>query len=141
MNERPSDIIWEKRGQSYSLLLNIICSKNRYMIVLRASPIENTIEEYILGIYLKEHEGRIFGNLKYKFDIRKLNIYYSGMYHVVNSYCSSTGNSERELKIVLDKILKYLSSSSIDKKLSMDLKREGGEKTNDKRPLITSYYL
>jgi len=141
MNKRSGDIGWEKLGRSYYVLLDIICSKDRYMIILRASPIGNMIKEYMLGIYLKEHGGRVFGNLKYKFDLGKLNSYYEEMYRIVNSYCSNIESSERKMKSTLDRILEYLSSSSIDKKLSMDLKREEDEKTNDRRPLITSYYL
>jgi len=142
MNGEPSDIIWRKRGQSYNLLLNIICSRGEHIMVLRAFPIENPMKEYILGIYLKESNGKVFGNLESKFDLKKLlEKNYSELYHTINIYCSSTGSSERDLKDTLDKVLKYLSSSSIDMGLSIDLKGEEDRKIDSKKTSTISPYL
>jgi len=141
MYERPSDILWEKEGRSYYIRLNIICSRDRYVLVLRASPIENRVEERVLGVYLKEEGSKVFGNLKRKFDIEKLSKYFDKMYYTINWYCSSEKRSESDFRRTLDLILKCLSNASRDKKLSIDLKREKDELENDRRTLGISYYM
>ena len=123
--EKLDQILWRRKGKYYNLSLNIFCSEYTKLLVLVASPLEREADK-ITVIYLhKAYGGKVrlaaYGSGLNLFDKTKLKRYCEGLYKIVEEYCRTEDAS------MLVKVRQYLSLSSIDKKLSLDLLRGNEE--------------